>query len=174
MPREGVASPHRQRPAPMPRPIPKDSPQVSGSLAQAFRLSRHHLAKRASRRDVVRVVRDVVGVQAQLMSAAQLSLRARIEDLTAEDTDSLLWERRVLVKAWCMRGALHLFAAEDLPVVVAGVGPNSQWGAETWLARSGLPRGAAGRTPRGVVGVLKSGPPARPGPAAGPAPRAGA
>lgn len=142
----------------MPRSIPKDSPQVSRSLAQAFRLSRHHLAKRASRRDVVRVVQDVIGVQAQLMSAAQLSLRARIADLTSEDLDFLLWERRVLVKAWCMRGALHLLAAEDLPVVVAGVGPNSQWGAETWLARSGLPRDEAGRILGVIVDVLKSGP----------------
>lgn len=97
-------------------------------------------------------------MQAQLMSAAQLSLRARIAGLTPEDVNRLLWQERMLVKAWCMRGALHLLAAADLPLVVSGLGPHTQWGAETWLARSGLPGNKADRILDAIVDVLTSGP----------------
>lgn len=54
------------------------------------------------------------GVQAQLMSSAELTLWARIDDLEPEAVQQALWEERCLVKTWAMRGTLHLLPASEL------------------------------------------------------------
>lgn len=64
-------------------------------------------------------VRRMIGVQAQVMSAAELALWARVDGLRPADVQAALWQKRALVKTWAMRGTLFLFAAEDLPLVVA-------------------------------------------------------
>src|SRR5438874_8884630 len=61
----------------------------------------------------------MIGVQAQVMSAAELALGARVDRLRPADVQAALWQERTLVKTWAMRGTIHLFAAEDLPLVVA-------------------------------------------------------
>src|SRR5207247_9757 len=73
----------------------------------AFRLTRHHLAKRAPRSRLTQVVGDVCGIHAQLMSAAELAICARVDGITRDEIEAALWERRSLVKTWCMRGTLH-------------------------------------------------------------------
>jgi len=74
----------------------------------AFRLTRHHLAKRAPRSRLTQVVGDVCGIHAQLMSAAELAIWARVDGITRDEIQTALWHRRNLVKTWCMRGTLHL------------------------------------------------------------------
>src|SRR5918998_5501771 len=68
--------------------------------------------------DVVDVVRHVLGIQAQDAAAARLSLRARCEGITARDVDGA-----GLVRTWAWRGTLHLLAADDVPWVLAAIGP---------------------------------------------------
>jgi Winged helix DNA-binding domain len=80
----------------------------------AWRLQRHHLQRRAPREAMVEVVAQLGGVQAQLMSSAELALWARIEDLEPEAVQRALWEERSLVKTWAMRGTLHLLPASEL------------------------------------------------------------
>jgi len=82
----------------------------------AWRLARHGLAPRVG---FMEAVRRMIGVQAQVMSAAELSLCARVDGLRPSDVQTALWQERTLVKTWAMRGTLFLFAAEDLPLVVA-------------------------------------------------------
>lgn len=82
----------------------------------AWRMARHGLAPRV---EFMEAVRRIIGVQAQVMSAAGLSLWARVDGLRPADVQGALWQERVLVKTWAMRGTLFLFAAEDLPLVVA-------------------------------------------------------
>ena len=65
------------------------------------------------------MVRGVCGIHAQVMGAAELSISARVEGLTQEDVRAELWEKRSLVKAWTIRGTLHLHAADDLPLWAA-------------------------------------------------------
>lgn len=60
------------------------------------------------------------GAQAQLLSAAQLSLRARVSRLTPGDVDQGLWKRRSLALAWCMRRTLFVVPARDLAIFVRG------------------------------------------------------
>ena len=53
------------------------------------------------------------------MGAAELSISARVEGVTQEDVRAELWEKRSLVKAWTIRGTLHLHPADDLPLWAA-------------------------------------------------------
>src|SRR3982751_6461051 len=85
----------------------------------AWRLEQHSLAPRLERADFLKAVERVLGVQAQVLSAAELSVGARVDALTHDDIQAALWKDRTLVRAWAMRGTLHLFAAQDLPLVVA-------------------------------------------------------
>lgn len=88
----------------------------------AWRLSQHCLSPRLERRDFVEVAIRTGGLQAQVMSAAQLALWARADGLAREDIQTALWQDRTLVKTWAMRGALHLISASELPLCVAARG----------------------------------------------------
>src|SRR6478672_10424487 len=85
----------------------------------AWRLEQQYLAPRLGRQDLICAVERVLGVQAQVMSAAELSIGARVEGLKRADVQRALWQDCTLVKTWAMRGTIHIFAAEDLPLVVA-------------------------------------------------------
>ena len=80
----------------------------------ARRLARSRLTRRAE--SLVDAVGGVGGVQAQLQSSAELQLAARVDAVTQADVRAALWERRELVKAWTLRGTLHLHPAAELPL----------------------------------------------------------
>ena len=81
---------------------------------RARRLERSSLLHRASAERLVDVARDVGGIHAQVQASAELQLAARVVDLTRADVRRALWERRTLVKAWTLRGTLHLHPAGEL------------------------------------------------------------
>src|SRR5437763_3220055 len=85
----------------------------------AWRLEQQYLVSRLGRRNFIGAVERVLGVQAQVMSAAELSIGARVDGLMREQVQRALWQDRTLVKTWAMRGTIHVFAAADLPLVVA-------------------------------------------------------
>ncbi len=84
---------------------------VTWNQVAAFRLSRHHLSERAPTKSLISVVRDMAGAQAQLLSAAQISLWSRVRDLRIAHVEEALSERS-LVKASCMRRTLFLVPSE--------------------------------------------------------------
>lgn len=86
--------------------------ELTWSQVHAFRLSRHHLLSQAPKKDLARVVGDIGGAQAQLMSAAELQVGVRV-DCTVDDVRAALWKTKKLVKTWLMRGTLHLVPAVD-------------------------------------------------------------
>ena len=94
--------------------------EVSWPEVHAFRLRRHHLTRRAPKKDLVGVVGEIGGVQAQLMSAAELQICVRV-DCTVEDVRNALWTNKSLVKTWLMRGTLHLVPSRDLPIYTAAM-----------------------------------------------------
>ncbi len=96
----------------------------------AWRLAQHGLSPRFSQRDFVKAVTLTGGIQAQVMSAAELALCTRVEGLCSEDVKSALWQDRTLVKTWAMRGTLHLLSASELPLYVAARGFNYE--ADNW------------------------------------------
>jgi hypothetical protein len=92
---------------------------VTWDQVAAFRLSRHHLMKRAPAKDLAVVAGGMAGVQAQLLSAAQTSLWSRVSDIRAAHIEEAL-KKRSLVKAACMRQTLFLVPSRDLAMFVRG------------------------------------------------------
>lgn len=74
------------------------------------------------------VVKAVVGIQAQDLPAALLSIRARSPGLTAAQVEQARLVDRSIIWTWCLRGTLHLVAVEDAgwsipflsPALIAG------------------------------------------------------
>lgn len=71
------------------------------------------LLHRPRRMEPVDLVRHLGGVQAQLLPAAGLGLRARTRGLTVQGVARARLEDRSILLTWAMRGTLHLVAAED-------------------------------------------------------------
>jgi len=106
-----------------------DSAQrLSWKQALAWRMERHHLVDRAAPRDLLRVVGDICGLHAQLMSSAELSLWARIDGLERDAVHEALWEQRTLVKLWATRGTLHLLPSAELGVWLSALGTHTNRG----------------------------------------------
>jgi hypothetical protein len=94
--------------------------ELTWPQVHAFRLTRHHITERAPKKDLTRVVGEIGGVQAQVMSAAELQAAVRV-DCRVDDVRAALWKDKRLVKTWLMRGTLHLVPAEDLPLFTAAM-----------------------------------------------------
>jgi hypothetical protein len=69
------------------------------------------------------IVSRLCAVQAQYLTSAQLALRARSADLLASDVARARMEERTLVRAWLMRGTLHLVTADDFAWLQPLYGP---------------------------------------------------
>ena len=69
---------------------------------------------------VVDASRRLAGVQAQVMSSAELAIgiRTGAHPTTVREA---LWTHRTLVKTWAMRGTLHLLPSDELPTWVAAL-----------------------------------------------------
>lgn len=110
---------------------------VTWPQVHAFRMSRHHLDRPAPKAQIPRVVGNVCGVQAQVMAAAQLALRARIRGLTLEDIERALWQDRTLARVWCMRGTVHLVPSNEFAVFVRGASTRQEARIAAWMGRAG-------------------------------------
>jgi hypothetical protein len=64
-------------------------------------------------------VRRVGGIHAQVQASAELQLAARIDGITQQHVRDALWRDRRLVKAWTLRGTLHLHPADELALWLA-------------------------------------------------------
>jgi hypothetical protein len=105
---------------------------VSWAQVHAFRLARHHLTQRVAKKDLATAVGDVGGVQAQVMSLAELQVAARV-DGRVEDVRASLWQSKTLVKTWLMRGTLHLVPSKDLPLYSAAMNRYGMRNTNAWL-----------------------------------------
>lgn len=95
--------------------------KLTCAQVNAWRLARHHLTDRAAKGKMAAVVSDVCGIQAQVLSAAELAVRARVEGVSQQDVRDALWKEHTLLKTWCMRGSVHVIARSDLPLYVAAL-----------------------------------------------------
>jgi len=105
----------------------------------AFRLQRHHLVARKSS-DLVVICRDICGLQAQVMGAAQLALWARADNLVPGDIHSALWEKHALVKTSAMRQTLHLLPAAEYRVYMTALRQSRMAALMRIMARIGVTR----------------------------------
>jgi hypothetical protein len=100
--------------------MPQVPAELTWTQVHSFRLERHHLTQRAPKKDLSRVVGEIAGAQAQLMSAAELQVGVRV-DCRRSDVRDALWKDRTLVKTWLMRGTLHLIPAADLALYTSAM-----------------------------------------------------
>ncbi len=100
------------------------------------------------------MVRSTAGLQAQDAAAAALSVRVRSSGLRAVDVERARVEARSVVAMWCMRGTLHLVAAEDHGWLTALFGPVFIAAGSRRLAQLGLTPDATARGVRTIVGAL--------------------
>ena len=111
---------------------------------RARRLARSFLADRVGADRLVDVAHDLGGVHAQVQASAELQLAARVDGITQGDIREALWEQRLLVKAWTLRGTLHLHPAGELAVwyaarrAVAGASPDGPEELEAWRDPAGM------------------------------------
>ncbi len=103
-----------------------------------WRAHRHHLMERAPREAMLDVVTRVGGLQAQVMSAAELQLWARVRDITLQDIRDALWKDHTLLKTWAMRGTLHLLTASEFWLFVGALSTRSRHTSKAWLKYFGL------------------------------------
>src|SRR5262245_38644632 len=88
---------------------------ITPEQLRALRLRAQGLAPRLG---LLPAVQAVVGVNAQLLSAMALSLRARVPGMTWAALEARRTEQRDLVRTWCMRGTLHLLPADELEALL--------------------------------------------------------
>lgn len=129
-----------------------------------MRLRAQCLEPRRPRSSLVDVVRATVGINAQLAPAMALSLRARVKGLTAQDLETSRVEDRTLVRTWCMRGTMHLVAADDLEWLLSCLPASLTTASWRWLARrGGLERGLAEKVVADALKIARArGPMTRP------------
>jgi hypothetical protein len=126
--------------------------------ALALRLQGQVLGARAPARRLLDVCGAIGGAQAQVGSAARLSLAARVAGLTDAKLRAAVDTDRTLVKTWTVRGTLHLVPARDLPVFVTAFGRVRRQYAMQWLARSGMSVATLEALTADIVEALADGP----------------
>jgi uncharacterized protein YcaQ len=132
--------------------IPFTSEQI-----HAFRLRRHHLLDQSAK-DLVTICRDVCGVQAQIMSAAQLQLWARNHAITPAAVNDALWKVRSLVKTSLMRQTLHLVPADEFPLYIAAHRSSRAKAVLSVMARLKITRDEADELSALILETLQAGP----------------
>jgi hypothetical protein len=87
--------------------------KISRAQLSWFRLCRSGLVDPFP--DPVQTARALLGVQAQLLAASDLSFWNRSRSCTREQLDKLRLEQRELVRFWGQRNTIHLYATDDWP-----------------------------------------------------------
>jgi hypothetical protein len=138
-------------------PTVRRTKQISLGELRALRMRAQCLAPRLPQTALVDVVKAVCGVNAQLLSAMALSLRARVEDLSIDDVETSRVKDRALVRTWCMRGTMHLLAADDVDWLLSAIAPTVIRGGWRWLEkRAGLERERAEKVLEEAYKTLKA------------------
>ena len=97
-----------------------DATKVTWEQVTAFRLARHHLARRKPATALASALGDMGGAQAQLLLAGQMSIWARVAGVKFSQLESALWKDRAIAKAWCMRRTMFLVPSSELAMFVRG------------------------------------------------------
>ena len=115
----------------------ENSVKISWKKVAAFRLARHHLSLQRSLANLTSAAADMVGAQAQLLPAAQMSIWARVKGARIHDVESAIWKDHTLVKAWCMRRTLFLVPSSDLAIFARGTTRRAAYHLHYALSRLG-------------------------------------
>src|SRR4030095_8483316 len=113
--------------------------KISWPRAAAWRMRQHFLDHRTPSTSLLKVASRLCGLHAQLLSSAELSAWARIDNLNRSAVRRALWDDRSLVKTWAMRGTLHLLPASEYPLWSAALATSPRYLREhQWKKHFGL------------------------------------
>jgi hypothetical protein len=115
------------------------------------------LARQFDVTDPVAAVRRLCGVQAQVLSAAELAVTTRIDQAHTESLAATL-ARGELVRTWAMRGTLHVLHPVDAAAVLALMADARTWTRPSWQ-KSFLSTGELDRLTEAVAAALADGVP---------------
>jgi uncharacterized protein YcaQ len=102
-------------------------------------MRQHFLDRRTPSTSLLKVASRLCGLHAQLLSSAELSAWARIDNLNRSAVRRALWDDRSLVKTWAMRGTLHLLPASEYPLWSAALATSPRYLREhQWKKHFGL------------------------------------
>jgi hypothetical protein len=101
--------------------------ELTWDQVTSWRLRRGSLNRRSASSKIPDVIEKTCGLHAQIMSTVPLALGARVSGLKRSHLDEALAVSRTLVKTWGMRGTLHVFTAEDLPLYCAAQRTRDQY-----------------------------------------------
>ncbi|MCL6449682.1 MAG: winged helix DNA-binding domain-containing protein [Acetobacteraceae bacterium] len=129
--------------------------------AAALAIERHGLAPGAALADAAEAAQSVLGLHAQLLTSAAMSAAARVAGYDRARFEQELYERRALVKVWCMRGTLHLLASRDLPLFLGAVMRPRGAGYQAFFTQCGFSPAEIEALPGKVARALEQGPATR-------------
>lgn len=98
-------------------------------------MRRHCLSERVPATALVSAAAYMAGAQAQVLSAGQISIWARVTGARIQDVDDALWKKRSLVRAWCMRRTLFLLPSDELALFARGTFRRARYHSEWALSR---------------------------------------
>lgn len=136
-------------------------PAIKSNQAAAFRLHRHHLAAHQPA-SLIMICQNVCGIQAQVMSSAEMAIWARGHHLKQTDMQSALWEKRTLVKTSCMRQTLHLLQTSDFLLYINALKRSRLAALHQIMSRFGVTPKEAEAMTAAIVAALKKGPQTQP------------
>jgi hypothetical protein len=133
---------------------PPPAARLRWDQVMAWRAARHHLVERVPAKATLEVAGRIAGLHAQVLSSAELTLAARVEDLEPDAVQRALWEERSLVKTWAMRGTLHLLPSAEFPLWQAARSTTRLWETGAWQRGFGVTLGELGRLNDAVAQAL--------------------
>lgn len=80
-----------------------------------FVLEKHHLTPASKESDIVKVVKDICALHATGAPIPYLSLWNRVKDFKKEQLNEELYEKKTLLKLFCMRNTWHIVAVDQSP-----------------------------------------------------------
>lgn len=98
--------------------------QVSWGQALAWRLMRQYISEPST--ELIATASRLLGLHAQVASTTELIAAIRTPSYVMGNIGAALWEHRTLVRTWGMRGTLHLFPADELPLFISAFAQR-QW-----------------------------------------------
>jgi hypothetical protein len=111
--------------------LPAMAVKLTWPQVLAWRM-RRHLLDPVGAEPVPEVVRRLCGVQAQVASTAELSIRVRRESSRPDEVSRALAEGRLL-KTWAMRGTLHLLTPDTGAALLAVMASGRSWERPSWI-----------------------------------------
>jgi uncharacterized protein YcaQ len=143
------------------RAIPSRKMQgaISATHAQvaAFRMARHDLVD-ADGGSLPRICSQICGVQAQVMSAAEIALWARNHRLNRAAIGAAISRDRTLVRTSCMRQTLHLIPAAEFWIYIEALKSSRRAAIRRGMSRFGIREKEAEEFVERVVDTLSGGP----------------